>query len=94
MREHIEDQPAAGRALVVPAHALRRVEIAVEHPPAEIELDRQNAAEIIRLVQFAQLLEPGQEQFVLHRAVLDSGVFGRAASDSACSRVSAAGFSV
>jgi hypothetical protein len=41
MGEHIEDKPAAGRFAVIPARPLRRVGHAVEHPPAEVEPDRQ-----------------------------------------------------
>ena len=78
MREHIEDQAAAGRLAVVPARPLRRVQLAVEHPPAEIEPDRQHAAEELGLVQFAQLLEAGQEQLVLHDAALPAGALGGA----------------
>jgi hypothetical protein len=76
MREHIEDQPAAGRPPVIPARALRRGELAVEHPPAEFEPHRQHAAEEIGLVQFAQLFEAGEEQLVLHDAALPAGALG------------------
>src|SRR5947207_4762086 len=78
MRKHIEDQAAAGRLLVIPARALRREEIAIEYPPAEIEPDRQHAAEEIRVIEFAELFEAGQEQFVLHDAALPAGALGGA----------------
>src|SRR5438477_8021585 len=45
MRKHIQDQAAAGRLLVIPVPALRREEIAINHPLAEIEPDVQFAAE-------------------------------------------------
>ena len=72
MREHIEDQPAAGRLAIIPARPLRRGQRAVEHPPAEIEPHRQNAAEKVGLIELAQFLKSGQEQLVLHDAVLDA----------------------
>src|SRR5579863_9521638 len=45
MREHIEDEAAAPGPLVVPARTLRGGHFAVEHPPAELEPDRYDAAE-------------------------------------------------
>jgi hypothetical protein len=78
MREHIEDQPAAGGLAIIPARPLRRVGRAVEHPPAEIEPDRQDSPEEIGLVQFLQFGEPGQEQFVLHDTVFEAGALGAA----------------
>src|SRR5437764_15375175 len=50
MRKLIGDRATAGRAPVIPARPLRRKEIAVEHPQAEIETDRQHAAEEVRLI--------------------------------------------
>ena len=78
MREHIEDQPAAGGLAIIPARPLRRVGRAVEHPPAEIEPDREHPAEEIGLVELAQFGEPGQEQFVLHDTVFEAGALGAA----------------
>src|SRR4051794_37130534 len=76
--EHIEDQPAAGCLLVIPARALRGIELAVEHPPAEIEPHRQDAAEILGLVEFAQFFEAGKKQLVLDDAALAAGALGSA----------------
>ena len=45
MRKHIEDQAAARCLAVIPAGPLRRVGRAVEHPPAEIEPDRQGSGQ-------------------------------------------------
>jgi hypothetical protein len=83
MGEHIEDQPTAGCLAVIPARALRRVEAAVEHPPAEIEPDRQNAAKELGLVKLAQFCQPGQEQLVLYDAALQAGAM-RAARQIQC----------
>jgi hypothetical protein len=76
MGEHIEDEPAAGCFAIIPARPLRRVRRAVEHPPAEVEPDRQNSPEEISIVKLAQLRKPGQEQFVLHDAVFHTGALG------------------
>src|SRR5690606_32035107 len=70
MREHIEDQPAALGLLVVPARTLRGMHVAVEYPPAEIELHGEDAAEIAAVPQLGELLQAGQEQLVLNHAVL------------------------
>lgn len=78
MREQIEDQPAAGGLAIIPARPLRRVGRAVEHPPAEVEPDRQDSAEEIRLIQLAQLGQPGQEQLVLYDTVFEAGALGAA----------------
>ncbi len=78
VREHIEDQPAAGGFAIIPARPLRRVGRAVEYPPAEIEPDRKHSAEEIGLVELAQFGEPRQEQFVLHNTVFETGALGAA----------------
>jgi hypothetical protein len=78
MREHIEDQPAAAGLAIIPARPLRRIGRAVKDPPAEIEPDRQDPAEEIRLVELAQFGEPGEEQFVLNNTVFETGAFGAA----------------
>src|SRR5215472_8633121 len=74
--EHIEDQPAPRLLAVIPTWSLRRVELAVEHPPAKIQSHRQHTSKEIGFVELPQLDEPGQEQFVLHGAVLQPGVTG------------------
>src|SRR5579862_470641 len=51
MREHIEDEAAAAFLPVVPARALRRGEVAIEHPPAEIEPDRNYLSEELSLIK-------------------------------------------
>jgi hypothetical protein len=76
MGEHIEDEPAATRFAIIPARPLRRVGRAVEHPPAEVEPDRQNAPEEISIVKLAQFRKPGQKQFVLHDTVFHTGALG------------------
>src|SRR6266851_9626976 len=60
MGEHIQDEAAARRLAIVPARPLRRIELPVEHPPAEIEPDRQHAAEEIAVVSFLSLRSPGR----------------------------------
>jgi hypothetical protein len=43
--QHVEDDAAALGALVVPGRSLRGLPVALEHPVAEVALDRQDAAE-------------------------------------------------
>jgi len=78
LRKHIEDQSAARRFAIIPARPLRWVGRAIEHPPAEIEPDRQDPAKEIGLVKLAQFDEPRQEQFVLHDAAFEAGALGAA----------------
>src|SRR5215831_5184233 len=73
MGEHIEDKTAACHLAVVPARALRRIKLAVKHPPAEIEPHRKNPAKKLGIVKLSELTQSGQKQFVLHHAVLEPG---------------------
>src|ERR1700759_3872757 len=72
MRKHIEDEPAALCLFVIPTRALRRIQLAIEYPTAEVEPHRQHAAEKTAVIEFLDLAEPGQKQFVLHDAILDA----------------------
>jgi hypothetical protein len=72
MGEHIQDEAAARRLAIVPARPLRRIQLTVEHPPAEIKPDRQHAAKEIAVVEVSKLAQPQQEQLVLHDAPLEA----------------------
>ena len=72
MRIHIEHQAAAVLLAVVPARALRRMQLAVEHPPAAVEPRRQDAAEEAGVAHLAQLVKARQVDLVLHGRGLDA----------------------
>ena len=57
--------------LVVPARPLARHVDAVEHPPAELDAEADDAAEEAELVEARELLQAGQVELVLDRAVLE-----------------------
>ena len=76
VREHIEHQPAAGRFPVVPGGALRRDMLAVEDPPAEFQLHRQQLAEAAEVQHGLQLGQARQVDLVLHDGVLGAGGLG------------------
>ena len=46
--EHVEDDAAAVFGAVVPGRALGRLQVALEHPVAELAADREDAAEEAR----------------------------------------------
>ena len=76
--EHVENDAAAAFLAVVPARALRRLPVALEHPVAELAAQRQDFSKEARVAQLLQLQQAGQPQLVLHHAVLDAGFFCRA----------------
>ena len=75
---HVEDDAAALGLLVVPRRPLRRLPVALEHPVAELAAHREDAAEEAGVDQHLELEQAGQEQLVLHHAVLDAGFLGDA----------------
>ncbi len=93
--QHIEDDAAAFGLLVVPARPLRRLApVALEHPVAELAAHREHAAEEAGVAQHLDLAQAGQEQLVLHHAVLDALLpWPGCATAIALSSVSAIGFS-
>ncbi len=74
--EHVEDDAAAVRLAVVPARALGGAPVALEDPVAELPADREDPAEEAFVAQLPELHEPGQEQLVVHYAVLHAHVPG------------------
>ena len=74
MGEHIEDETAACHLAVVPTRPLCWIQLAVEHPPAEIQPDRKNPAKEIGIIKLPELSQPGQEQFILDDATLETGM--------------------
>ena len=76
--EHVEDHAAAILGAIVPRRALRRLQVALEHPVAELALHREDAAEEPGVDQQLELAQARQEQLVLHHAVLDAGGLGLA----------------
>src|SRR6185437_5334133 len=70
--DHIEDDAASILSPVIPRWPLRLLPAALEHPVAELAAHREHAAEETGVAQEGELLQPRQEQLVLHRAVLDA----------------------
>src|ERR1700675_4984361 len=71
VRQHVEnDSPTVGLA-VVPRRTLRGLQVAFEHPVAELASDRQDTAEEARIPQHAKLAQSGKKQLVLYDAMLD-----------------------
>jgi hypothetical protein len=59
--------------LVVPRGALRRLPVAFEDPVAELAAHREDFSEEPAVDEALDLQEAGQEELVLHNAVLDAG---------------------
>ncbi len=76
--QHVEDDAAAFFRLVVPRRPVDRLQVALEHPVAELAAHRQDASEEARVDQHLQLEQTGQPQLVLHHAVLDARLLRRA----------------
>ena len=75
--EHVENDAAAFGLAIVPARPLRRLApVAFEHPVAELAAHREDAAEEAGVAQHPELAQAGQEQLVLHDAVLDAARVG------------------
>src|SRR5262249_32724545 len=70
--DHIEDDAAAILLPVVPRRPLRLLPAAFKYPIAELAADREHATEEPGIAQERELLQSGEEQFVLHRTVLDA----------------------
>ena len=70
--------PPPSSVAVVPRRPLRRLPVAFEHPVAELAAHGQDAAEEAAVDQPLQLEQAGQQQLVLHDAVLDAGSRRRA----------------
>ena len=91
---HVEDDAAAVFAAVVPRRALDRLQVALEHPVAELAAHRQHAAEEAGAAQHVELAQAGQEELVLDHAVLHARrPCAMRAISSASSRLVAIGFS-
>src|SRR5262249_62215494 len=71
VRIHIQRETATSVALVVPAWPLAGTFVAVEHPPAEFELEASDAPEEIVRGQALQLVQAGQVNLVLDRSGLE-----------------------
>ena len=67
--------PPSSRA-VVPRRTLRRLPVALEHPVAELAAHAEDAPEEARVDEPLQLADAGQEQLVLHHAVLHPRLVG------------------
>ncbi len=93
MADHIEDHAAAVFSAVVPRRALGFLPIAFEHPVAELAAYREHLAEEAGVTQHRKLLQTGQEQLVLHGAVLEPLALAFLMTSSAASRLVAIGFS-
>ena len=76
MAEHIEDDAAALLRPIIPGRALGRLQVALEDPIAELAPHREHASEEAGIAQHLQFQETGQEELVLHDAVLDAAFFG------------------
>ena len=93
VRIHVEDQAAAAGA-IIPARPLARPLAAVEHPPAELEPEADDAPERAARVSAASFANARQMDLVLDRAVLEPARLRPARSKaSPCAAVGATGFS-
>ena len=72
--EHVGHDAAAVLRAVVPGRALRLRVGAGEDPVAELAADREDPAEPAAVEHALERADAGQEQLVLHHAVLDPGV--------------------
>ena len=77
MRQHVQDDAAALLLPVVPAGAVGRDGLAVKDPVAELAADGEDAAEEAGLDGAAQLDHAGEEELVLHHAVLHAGILAQ-----------------
>src|SRR5262249_56130562 len=71
VRVHIEDDAAAAGA-IIPTRPLAGLLAAVEHPPAELELESHHAPELPAARERGELLQSRQMDLVLDDAVLDA----------------------
>ena len=70
MADHIQDDAAAVFAAVVPTRALDGLQIAFKHPISKLDTHGQHLPEESRAAQHIELAQAGQEEFVLHCAML------------------------
>ena len=91
--EHVQDDATAVRLPVVPGRALRGLPVALEHPVAEVALDREDAPEEAGVRQHLELLQPRQPELVLDHAVPDAGRLGGAPDRKRVVEALGAGFS-
>ena len=78
MAHHVQDHAAAIFGAIVPARALDGLQVAFEHPVAELQAYRQHLAEEAGAAQHVELAQAGQEKLVLHGAVLEPRLLGQA----------------
>src|SRR5262245_58934179 len=78
MAEHVENDAAAVLLSVIPRRPLCRLPVAFEHPVAEFAAHGEDAAEETGIDQHLELEEAGKKELVLHHAVFDAGLLGRA----------------
>src|SRR5438552_19057710 len=76
VRVHVQDQPAAAGAPIVPARALARLLDPVEHPPPELQAEADDAAQKSLLGEARKLAQPRQVKLVLDGAVLEAAGLG------------------
>ena len=74
--EHVADDAAAVLLAVVPGGALRGLPVALEDPVAELAAHGEDAAEEAAVDQALELAQAGEEELVLHDAVLHAGGAG------------------
>ena len=70
--EHVDDDAAVVFLAVVPGGALRGLPVAFEDPVAELAADGEDAAEEAAVDEALELADAGEEELVLHDAVLDA----------------------
>src|SRR5207247_4698999 len=74
--EHVENDPAALLLLVVPRRALRRRLVALEYRLPKLAAHAQDAAEEPLVDQAPELADAGEEELVLHDAMLHPAAVG------------------
>ena len=94
MRHHIEREPAALRALVVPARALACLRSCRRRSMSRHRSDREDAAEEARFFTNISLAKPGRKSLSWMTPCLTPALSARRASSIASSTVGAVGFSI
>ena len=75
--QHVEDDAATVGLAIVPARALRRLPVALEHPVPELAAHRQDATEEPGIAQHGELAQTGKIELVLDDAVPDAARLGQ-----------------
>ena len=75
---HVENNAAAVFFAVVPAGSLNRLQIAFKHPIAKLNAHAEHLAKEACFSEHVEFAQTGQEQLVLHRAMLDARLFCQA----------------